>query len=297
MAERLFGEDGETIVSDWFSSEVSRIDDPAFAKLFTDHINLPGVPAADYSHRYVRSDAVELIGGIRFYAHDISRPFVEVVAHSFADKSPMREGLEILRDCVRSEWSLFAPLDLRLRVLSGTINHPAARTAVTIHAARPRDMAPPDGRVRLVPFADPEDAIALVQDRYADVAAHAAELAKNISAADPDDLRAWHQAGQLHAIIAEGPANAESAPVGLLAIAPGRVAWIKGDEVNEEVVMSARGGRGYAASAQAAWAMTIGSNRDQVIVGTIDRLNQASRRSAERAGRPAILEEVFVSLR
>lgn len=191
---------------------------------------------------------------------------------------------------------MFAPLDMRLRVLPGGIAHQAARTDVTIHTARPRDMAPPDGRVRLEPFKDPEDAIALVQDRYADVAAQAAGLAKNISAADPDDLRAWHDAGQLCAIIAEGSANAESAPVGLLAIAPGRVAWVEGDEVNEEVVMSTQGGRGYAASAQAAWAMTKASNRDQVIVGAIDRLNLASRRSAERAGRPAILEEVFVSL-
>lgn len=103
MADRLFGKNGQTIVSDWFAGEIEHIDDPAFAKRFTDHISLPGVADADYSHRYVRSGAVELIGGIRFYAHDIGRPFVEVVAHAFADTPPMREGLGILCDCVRSE--------------------------------------------------------------------------------------------------------------------------------------------------------------------------------------------------
>lgn len=297
LAERLFGAEGPTLLSSWLAAEVGRIDDPAFAKLFTDHVSLPGVADMDYTHRHVRSKAGEMIGGIRFYAHDTSRPFVEIVAHSFADAGPSGDDLDRLRDCVRSEWSMFAPLDLRLRVAPGGINHPAARTDVTIHAARHRDMAAPDGRVRLEPFVDAEDAIAMVRDRYAHVAAHDADLARNISPADPDSLRALHGAGQLRAIVAGTPQNAPATPIGLLAIAPGRVAWIEEDEVHEEVVEAAHGGRGYAASAQTAWAVTMAPSRDRVMVGTIDRLNPASRRSAERAGRPAVLEEKFVGLR
>lgn len=290
VAERLFGAQGRSLVRDWLEGEVGHIDDPAFAKLFTDHISLPGVADGDYAHRYIRSAEGELIGGIRFYAHDTSRPFVEIVAHSFADASPSIKDLDRLRDCVRSEWSMFQPLDLRLRVAPGRVDHPTARTDVTIHAARHRDMAPPNGRVQLTPFADVEEAMEIVRDRYAKITVHALDLAENISPADPDDLRAWYEADQLRAIVAE------AAPVGLLAIAPGSVAWIEGDAVNEEVVVAAHGGQRYASSAQTAWAATMAPNRNRVLVGTIDRLNPASRRSAERAGRPAVLKEIFLPL-
>ncbi|MGF1477202.1 MAG: hypothetical protein ACFB6S_16785 [Geminicoccaceae bacterium] len=290
LAEQLFGAQGRSLIYDWLVGEVGHIDDPAFAKLFTDHISLPGVADADYAHRHIRSEAGELIGGIRFYAHDRDRPFVEIVAHSFAGAAHSDEELDRFRDCVRSEWSMFEPLDLRMRVAPVGIVHPTARTDVTIHAARHRDMTPPDGRVQLMPFADVEGAIEITFDRYAHVADHTPDLARNIAAAHPDDLRMWHQANQLRAIVAEGSV------VGLLAIAPGSVAWIEGDEVNEEVVVGAHGGQGYAASAQAAWAATMAQDRNRFLVGTIDHLNPASRRSAERAGRPAVLEEIFLAL-
>ena len=187
---------------------------------------------------------------------------------------------------------MFAPLDMRLRAAPGGIGHPAARTDVTIHAARQRDMTVPDGRVRLKPVADAEEAIEMARDRHALVAARTPDLARNITPARSDDLCAWHEANELHAIVAEG------VTVGLLAIAPGSVAWIGGNRVNEEVVAAAHSGQRYAASAQAAWAAAPAPDRDgdQVLVGTIDRLNLASRRSAELAGRPAVLEEVFVAL-
>lgn len=290
LAERLFSTQGRSIVHDWLVGEIGRINDPAFTKLFTDHVSLPGVADADYAHRHVRSEAGELIGGIRFYAQDTSRPFVEIVAHSFADAAPVDEELDRLRDCVRSEWSMFAPLNLRLRVAPGGVDHPAARTDVTIHAARYRDMTPPEGRVQMPRFADVEEAIEIVRDRYAQITAHAPDLARNLSPADHDDMRAWHDADQLRAILSG------AATVGLLAIAPGSVAWIEGDVVNEEVVVAAHGGQGYAVSAQAAWAATVAQDRNRVLVGTIDRLNPASRRSAERAGRPAVLEEIFLPL-
>lgn len=285
LAERMFGDGGLAIVTDWLTGEVDHIDDPAFAKLFTDHISLPDIADADYTHRHVRTARGELIGGIRFYGQDTTRPFVEIVAHGFDD-------LDRMRDCVRSEWEAFGSLDLRTRALPGTLHHPDARTDVTIHAARHRDIARPDGRVRLEPFGNVEDAVAMVRRRYEAVAAIDPALAANVSAADPDDLRAWHAAGRLRAIVSV----ASDERVGLLAIAPGRVAWIEGDEVDEEGVETEHNGHGYAASAQREWAASVASARDRFMVGTIDRLNPASRRTAERAGRPAVLEEVFVRL-
>jgi hypothetical protein len=159
---------------------------------------------------------------------------------------------------------------------------------MTVHVARYGDMAPPDGRATLAPFADVEEAIELTLRRYADLAERQPELARNIRAANADDLRVWHRSGHLKAIRV-GPET-----VGLLAAAPGAVEWIEGDELHEEAVMSAHAGHGYAASAQAAWAAA--ANPVGLMVGTIDRLNHASRRTATRAGRRALLTYGFVPI-
>lgn len=95
---------------------------------------------------------------------------------------------------------------------------------------------------------------------------------------------------QLKAVVAEGTV------VGALAVVPGGVDWIGGDEVYEEVVDTDFSGHGYAAAAQAAWAHTVATDPTTYLVGAIDHLNFASRRSAERAGRPRILDDAFVSL-
>jgi RimJ/RimL family protein N-acetyltransferase len=79
-------------------------------------------------------------------------------------------------------------------------------------------------------------------------------------------------------------------------VAPGRVGWIDADEINEEVVDADHAGHGYAASAQRAWASRQSHHGDRMLVGTVDRLNEVSRRTAERAGRPRLLEDVFLLL-
>jgi hypothetical protein len=116
------------------------------------------------------------------------------------------------------------------------------------------------------------------------------KLANNISAESPDDLRNWHKTGELHAI------TAHNHIVGLLAIAPGHVRWIKGYEVNEEVISSPHAGHGYAASAQKAWAHRPTTDPDRLLLGTINRHNTASRRTAENAGRQRILDATFMPL-
>ena len=287
LASSLFGERGEGLVRDWLAEHMARIDDPAFAKLFTDHIDLPGIEPADYKHRLVRTERGSLLGGIRFYGQDTTRPFVEVVAHDFGDWNA-------LADAVASEWHPFAPLHLRTLGVHGHPLPPGAHVDMSIHLARYGDMAPPDGRVTLASFGDVEDAVAMVARRYEELGGDDPALARNISAADPDDLRAWHRDGRLVAIHAL--VDGHRTVVGLFAAAPGSVEWIAGDEVNEEVIAKRYNGRGFAASAQAAWAARDGVDADRLLVGTIDRLNVASRRTAERAGRPPVLDYVFVSL-
>lgn len=283
VAAELFGEQGEQLLTEWLDSQTALIDNLDYARQFSDNIDLPGAQPMDYAHRFVKTTAGNLLGGIRFYRRNLSRPFVEIVAHTFDD-------LDALRDCVRAEWSMFTPRDLRLRARPHSVTSLHARLDVSVFAARYSALIPPDGRVTLQPFDDPADAVALVEKRFADMQRNEPDLFTNVTPADPDELRAWHADDRLRAIVASEQV------VGLLAILSGAVDWITGDEVYEEVVDTHFGGHGYAAAAQSAWAHTVATDCDTLLVGTIDHLNVASRRSAQRAGRPRILDDVFISL-
>lgn len=283
LAERLFGERGPQLMASWLAEQMARIDDPDFARQFSDHIDLPGVAPNDYSHRLVQSARGALVGGIRFYGRNIERPFIEIICHTF-------DNLDDLCASVRAEWAMFAPPLLRLYTRPGAVTGPNVLLDTSIYAARHRDLHRTDDRVSLVAFDDPEEALELVRRRYQQLAAEQPELARNLSPADPDDLLRWHHLGQLKAI------RTADATVGLLAVAPGRIAWIDGDEINEEVIDTDHRGHGYAVAAQGSWARQVADDPDRLLIGTIDRLNTASRKTAERAGRRRVLDGVFVSL-
>ncbi len=280
LARRL-GPPHEAALTDWLAEQDARRNDPAFPRLFSDHITLPGIAPGDYAHRLVRSRHGQLLGGIRFYGQDISRPFVEIIAHSFSD-------LPSLAACVAAEWRAFGPTDLRL-LTTDPLPAPA-RTDMTVHAATYGRMTPPDGRIRLSNPDTPDRAISLVKQRYTDLEETDPTLAANLQPASPDDLHAWHGEGALRLILAGNH------PVGCLAITNGATGWLTGDEVMEEVIATQSTGHGYAASAQMAWAAEPGRDPARLLTGTIDAANPASRRSAERAGRPALLHYVFVPL-
>jgi hypothetical protein len=285
LANKLFNAPvGEQKVAGWLAEQVRLVHDVDFAQEFAAHVQLPGIGSLEYAHRHVRTTHGELLGGIRFYARNIARPFVDVLAHSFDD-------LDALTDCVRGEWSAFSPRYLRLRTAPGLLT---GRSGVildeTIHLARYRDMAPADGRVVLERFEDPEDAIALVDARYAAVAAADPTLANNLSIATPEDLRHWHCNDHLRAV------RRHNTTIGALAVAPGAIGWIAGEEINEEVIADAHTGHHYAVSAQSAWAHCVATDTGQLLIGTIDRHNHASRATAQRAGRPRVLDDIFVAL-
>ena len=134
----------------------------------------------------------------------------------------------------------------------------------------------------------------MVEDKFADLQKTEPELHRHVTAADPSDIRHWHAEGQLAAI--EANVAGAQRTVGLFAAAPGAVEWIGGDVVEEEIVLPRFNGQGYAASAQRAWAGQRGRDPDRLLVGTISGFNAASRATAVRAGRPAVLQYVFLSL-
>ncbi|TQK31204.1 hypothetical protein [Arthrobacter sp. SLBN-53] len=280
LADELFGATGRRHVSAWLAEELARTCDEAFARSFSDHIDLPGVSSSDYLQRVIRTERGDLLGGIRFRGRNIDRPFVEIIAHTFDD-------VDDLARCVAAEWSEFAPKALRLRTRPGVLAGPGIVVDQTVHAARCRDLGEPDHRIGLTPFARAEDAVDLVQTRYRTLIP---SLAQNVTAADAEDLHAWHAAGQLHAITVADMA------VGVFAVRPGRIYWIPGAEIHEEVVDTAHAGNHYASHAQRRWAADISADVDEYLIGTIDGLNIASRRTAEYAGRKRVLDLAFIAL-
>jgi hypothetical protein len=283
LSDLLFGRRGHDLVGSWLEAQAARVNDIDFARSFSAHIDLPGAVTDDYLHRRVGTSSGTLLGGIRFYGRDISRPFVEIIAHSFDD-------LDRLCDCVGQEWSMFSPPALRLRTRPGLLNGPNVVLDEGIYVARCSDMRPQAPHVWLQPFDEVQDAEVMVKTRYQRLALDDTALARNVFPATADDLRVWHTSGGLFAV------RTCEAVVGLLAVAPGRIGWIDGNVINEEVIAVEHRGHGYAALAQSAWAAHIAGDRSQLLIGTIDRLNTSSRKTAEAAGRRRVLDAVFVSL-
>ncbi len=93
-----------------------------------------------------------------------------------------------------------------------------------------------------------------------------------------------------------GPSPAVQKRSASSAVAPGTIGWITGQEINEEVIGAAHTGQRYATSTQCAWAHCWAPDTTDLLVGTIDRHNHASRASALRAGRPRVLDNVFITL-
>jgi hypothetical protein len=283
LAAEMFSDRGSGLIAEWLSVQFERIDDVDFAREFAEHVALPGVVVGDYNHRDVRCSKGRVLGGIRFYGRDVDRPFVDVFGHAFDD-------LADLCDCVKSEWSAFAPRYLRLHGLPGRLGGPGVLRDTTIHAARYRDMPAPDGRVTLEPFDLVDDAIAIVGRRYESLATQDPALAGNLSPAAADDLWEWHAAERLRAI------RVADTTVGVLAVVPGGIAWLAGDEIQEEAIDVGHTGHGYATAAQLAWQKDVTVDPDRFLIGTIDRHNGASRITAERAGRREVMEAVFLPL-
>jgi len=285
VAESLYGERGIKLVGEWFDLQTNRISDPAFARLFSDHISLEGTSSSDYNHRLVKYQGSSLLGGIRFFDSDPARPFVEVIAHNFPNA-------EALQSCVQAEWLCFKPNCYRILTAPETVLSNGAYLVMHIHAARYENMAKPDNRVSLEQFENPQDAIALVHNRYNDLKRSNPELASNVTPEHPDDLRTWHGTNQLKAIKAIHAGI--STTVGVLAITPGSIEWIEGDVVQEEVIITKYTGHNFATSAQCTWASRNNIDRTRLLIGTIDRLNTASHRTAIKSGRKAVLSYIFI---
>ncbi|MCF6444476.1 hypothetical protein [Nereida sp. MMG025] len=224
LANTLFPTRGTALVGTWFDQQVARITDPDFARLFSDHIEWDGVVPSDYNHRHIRSAEGDLIGGIRFFGGDLTRPFVEVIAHSFDDLTAMART-------VSAEWAVFNPRDLRLLVTPETPLPETARIDQHIFAGHRDDLPNGEQKATLRRFKDVDAAIKMVRDRYADLDHDMPALVQDIRAASDDQLREWRKDKTLMSIMNPNDPpyrTTDKTIVGLIAVSRGTIAWLEG---------------------------------------------------------------------
>ncbi|MGJ8528964.1 hypothetical protein [Maritalea sp.] len=284
--ERLLFGDKSTRLRKWCADQIDLMTDPDFARLFSDNIDKFDVASSAYNHRHITTKHGELLGGIRFYGLDVERPFVEIIAHSFDD-------FERLRSTVQAEWAIFAPQFLRLVVAKDQLPTPDAVLDLSIHGARYQDMKVGENPVELVHEEDAKAIYEVVRTRYAALELENREMARNISVAERSELQSCAAQDGLFSARLIG----EDVTIGVIAVRQAGIDWIEGDEVVEEVTAIGSGGNGYAVHMQQALAELRSVNQpNRLLIGTIERHNHSSRKSATRAGRPEILRKVFVPL-
>lgn len=283
---RIIGKDAAAAAVDaWRTAQSARIDDAAFAARFSAHFDRFDAPTTAYAHRVVDlAPGARALGGVRFYGGDARRAFVEICAWDEA------AGVERLAATAAAEWRDFKPFALRL-LTPATAPPEGGVLDQTIHAARVAEMTAPRGGVALEPLDAPAEAARMAAARYAAVEDVDPELRSEMSPLGAAAIAESAANGAARWIVADGRR------VGFMCLAPGAAAFVAGLEVSEIVVALSEAGRGFASEAQRRLAAELADRApDTVILGTVHRLNAASRRSAERAGRPARLAYFFVPL-
>lgn len=270
-------------ISDWLTNQIDLVDNLEFGQRFAAHFDKYTAEPIEYSHRLLDLGGSKALAGIRFYRGDSKRPFVDLLAWQ-GDLSAK------LLDSVREEWATFAPFAVRFVRPSKSNAVPPKPVYLdqSIHVERcDRITDAPDASVRLEPVEDLDDALDRVRTKYSEIASDPA-LAAEVSAVSREELEDCRRTGTVDWI------TYNQTRVGVLATYPETIAFIHGHVIVEEVVFQPHNGKGLATAAQQALAKKLPPNSS--IIGTIQRLNHASRISAKRAGRMSLFEYVFIDL-
>lgn len=268
----------------WLAAETARIADPVYANAFAAHFDRFDAAPLDYARRMIDCGGRRVLAGVRFYGGDPNRAFVDLVAYDGpADPTPL----------VASLAEAFAPFGPQaLRALSAPeARPPQARLDQALHGARLSSMPPPDPATLLRAPRDLDEAEALVAVGYDAFWAAEPALAEEVRPATRADLAAAAAEDGLFVIVDDG------APAGVISVLRGAVAMVEGYVIDEEIVLPDARGRGVAARAQRALAARLSTRAPEaLLLGEIQRDNAASRKTALKAGRPPLIERVFLDL-
>ena len=266
----------------WLDKQLAWRTDEAFAKGFAEGVPVAGATQADYLQREIEVGESRVLAGIRFMGQRRLMPFVDLVAWDGPEPDASAAA-----EVVRREFAVFEPRALRVL----RVGEPAAegvRLDQSVHAARAGDFADGDveAGVALIGWDEPEAAAELVGETYA---AMGEAFCEAVVPATAEGLRDCAADGTLCRIEVGGEV------AGVWATEPGKVEFLPGQIVVEEVLVERFRGRGLARSVQRLGARLLPA--EAVLLGTIDRINEASRKTATRAGRPEVMRFSLVECR
>jgi RimJ/RimL family protein N-acetyltransferase len=267
--------------------ELDRCEDMSFATRFAAACPVDGCQPEDYLQRVTRvGGRQQLLTGIRFHG-GLGFPFVDLIAAAqpLDDAAALADALA----SIRAEYAPFEPETVRiLRGSERPLMLPSGITATAdqhvvvgsldVLAAQ----APPSPReaIQLAPVDDAAEAARFVEAAYDAFYADQPAFESIIFPADQSDLKECQETGLLRYITVDG------ARAGLLATRHGLGPLVRGQEMVEQVLNPDFRGRGLAAIAQRRLLEQLAEQSlGDVIWGTIDDRNAASRATAHRAGR------------
>lgn len=269
----------ERRVAEQVDEEIGRATDPEFGKFFVERLGV-GEPE-DYLQRLVQVEGRLVLCGLRLFGGDASKAFVEVVATT----APLNEAV----DAAMSVFARFNPIAVRIE--SAGESCPASEHILvpdTMFYAEHASVVAGSGAIAELEPASLREAECFVVDCYAAFAESDPELVGRVPPASREELEECAREGRLTWWLL-GDERA-----GLIGVCPATLGGLAGMLIVEECVHPAFRGRGSAAMAQRAVAAQL--PRTDVLMGTIDASNHASRRTAQAVGRRVVSQTWFASV-
>lgn len=256
-----------------------------------------GASVEDYALRSIRLRCgCDVLAGIHFYGMDRTRPFVGVEAQSRALSG--EEALEAARE-LAERFAVFHPPLARFHGRQGGADFallPGARPDTLVYAGRLATLLeapPPAGLDRLaLRDEDPVAYFAEYERDYAALHAERPELVGKLFRESLETLLRLRANGLCRRLYVDG------APAGVVASERGDFDGLEGWIVSEEILGAPFRGQRLGPCAQRLLARALvdelGADAGDLLLGTIDFANAASRRTAERSGRVAASSLVFL---
>jgi RimJ/RimL family protein N-acetyltransferase len=253
---------------------------------------IAGALPSDYCLREIKVlPGLSVIAGIHFYGGDVSRPFVGIYAQS-REIEPM-EAVEASNHLCH-EFSIFKSPHTwwwcaGQRVVSDLPHALKDQCFIVGNLEEIRRCPLPCASLRVTLRADPGaesyDLYAGIYDRFIELNP---KWKGRIEKTERELYIECAQAGGLYKV------EAANACVGVIAARPGVIRGISGWEVIEEILDENVRGRGVAAHVQRLFLDQLDLFTSRLVLGTVDYENEASRRTALRAGRQDVGGWIFL---
>lgn len=293
--ELVHNADGfDTALERWLNLELSRCDDLSFGKRFQKGCPIPGAEPAHYLNRIIELGGLgHVLAGIRFMGGAIERPFVDLIAteRPFSDEIDAPDVLRALRE----HFARFHPQIIRVlwpyphpptwsEGISTSIDQ-----VLSIGVAR-KTSPTPETFGDLATLAQASEASRALDAMYEAHFQGDPDSRRWLAPADLTELQRCIELGYVLLIPGE-----QREIAGLLAAEETCSLGIPGFWMIEEIIHPSERQKGLASRGQRALTDWIATDHPGALVcGTIDARNQASRRTAARAGRHEVMAYLWL---